>query len=64
MAALKPPFRADSPEKLYKKILGGAYDPLPSCYSNSLCNLIHSMLTLNHKARPSCKELLIEPKML
>jgi hypothetical protein len=33
MAVLKPPFRADAPEKLYKKILSGVYDPLPSCYS-------------------------------
>ena len=36
MAALKPPFRADAPEKLYKKILTGIYDPLPSCYSKEL----------------------------
>jgi hypothetical protein len=33
MATLKPPFRADTPEKLFKKILTGIYDPLPSCYS-------------------------------
>jgi len=36
MAALKPPFRADAPEKLYKKILAGVYDPLPSCYTKEL----------------------------
>jgi hypothetical protein len=29
MATLKPPFRADAPEKLFKKILTGIYEPLP-----------------------------------
>lgn len=64
MAALKPPFRADSPEKLYKKILAGVYDPVPSCYSKELAEFIKNMLTMNQKTRPGCKELLCEPKML
>jgi hypothetical protein len=33
MAALKPPFRAEAPEKLFEKIQNGVFDPLPPCYS-------------------------------
>jgi hypothetical protein len=33
MAALKPPFRADTPDKLYTKIQRGVHDELPQCYS-------------------------------
>ena len=40
MAVLKPPFRADTPEKLYKKIMVGKYDPLPSVYSKDLNKFI------------------------
>jgi NIMA (never in mitosis gene a)-related kinase len=58
MALLKPPFRADTPEKLYSKIQAGTFDPLPSCYSEELFDFIKSMLMMNQKARPSCKQLL------
>ena len=34
MIMLKPPFRSDTPEKLYKKILFGSYEKLPSSYSD------------------------------
>jgi NIMA (never in mitosis gene a)-related kinase len=64
MAVLKPPFRAETPEKLYKKILTGLYDPLPSCYSKELSDFIKRLLIINQKVRPSCKELLCEPKMM
>ena len=33
MAVLKPPFRADTPERLYKKVIAGKCDPIPSNYS-------------------------------
>ncbi len=44
MASLKPPFRANDMEGLYKKIMKGNYDPLPSIYSNDLNLIISEML--------------------
>jgi NIMA (never in mitosis gene a)-related kinase len=55
MAMLKPPFRAETPEKLYKKILIGTYDKLSSYYSKELSNFIDKLLTLNQKKRPDAK---------
>lgn len=55
MACLKPPFRADSPDKLFKRIMTGIYDPLPSCYSKELNDLVKSMLSMSQKSRPTCK---------
>ena len=55
MATLKPPFRAENAEQLYKKILLGRYDKLSSYYSESLSRFIEQMLNLNQKKRPSAK---------
>ncbi len=61
---LKPPFRAENAELLYKKILLGKYDKLSSYYSQEFSNFIDKLLTLNQKKRPCTKELLCESKML
>ena len=54
MFALKPPFRALDMEGLYRKILKGVYDKLPSQYSQDLAAVIAACLTLNPNGRPSC----------
>lgn len=60
MAALKPPFRAEDMDGLYKKVVQGRFTKLPSHYSVDLNNLVRMMLKVNSKARPSAgKPLLI-----
>ena len=36
MVALRPPFRADDMESLYRKILRGQYPRVPSVYSRDV----------------------------
>jgi NIMA (never in mitosis gene a)-related kinase 1/4/5 len=40
MAALKPPFRADDMEGLYKKVIRGIYPKISNQYSSELHNVI------------------------
>lgn len=58
MCTLKPPFRAEKMEGLYKKVLRGEFDRIPNIYSNDLHNLIKDLLNTNPKERPTCKEIL------
>lgn len=55
--SLKPPFRSDSMEGLFKKVLNGYYPNIPSHYSKDLSNVIRSMLNVNPKKRPNCDDL-------
>lgn len=52
---LKPPFRAENAEQLFKKILTGKYDKISGYYSESLSKFIEQMLNLNQKKRPDAK---------
>jgi len=61
---LKPPFRAETPEKLFKKIMVGEYDKIGSPYSKDLSSFIAKLMTHNQKKRPDIKELLCYPKMM
>lgn len=54
MATLKPPFRANDMDGLFKKVQKGAYDPLPARYSRELAEIIASMLRVKSSQRPSC----------
>ena len=54
MAALKPPFRADGMQGLYRKVLKGVYPKIPSHYSSDLNALISGMLKTSPSMRPSC----------
>ena len=64
MAMLKPPFRADTPEKLYKKILIGDYEKVSTAYSKGLEDFINKMLIQSQVKRPDTKGLLCEKRML
>ena len=46
-AALNPPFTAHSLDELYKKVLKGNYNKLPSRYSNELAKFIQQCLIIN-----------------
>ena len=44
ITVLKPPFRADDMEGLYKKVIRGFYPKIPAHYSQDLSNMIRSLL--------------------
>jgi NIMA (never in mitosis gene a)-related kinase len=44
MTTLKPPFRAEDMEGLYKKVVRGLYPRIPIEFSTDLSNVIRSML--------------------
>jgi NIMA (never in mitosis gene a)-related kinase 1/4/5 len=54
ITSLKPPFRADDMEGLYKKVIRGFYPKIPSQYSQDLSNTIRALLQVNPKLRPNC----------
>jgi len=64
MAALKPPFRAENMDGLYKKITNGSFNKLPSHYSVDLENLVRMMLKVKPSHRPSTSKLLTHPLLL
>ena len=49
MITLKPPFRSEDMEGLYKKIMSGSYSRIPSVYSNELARIISTLLKLDPK---------------
>lgn len=61
MAALKPPFRANDMQGLYKKVQIGAFDKIPSHYSSDLFKAISLCLQTSPTQRPSCDQLLGNP---
>ena len=56
--ALRPPFRAENMEKLYKKVILGQYGKLSERYSDDIKEIIKLMLKVNPKDRPSCGQIL------
>lgn len=58
MAGLKPPFRADTMEGLYKKVIKGDFERIPSCYSQDLSTIISLMLQVKPSQRISCDAIL------
>ncbi len=61
MATLKPPFRAESMEGLFKKVTKGTYDKLPSRYSKELSEVVKMMLKVNPSQRSDCDAILQLP---
>ena len=52
MATLKPPFRAEDKEGLYRKVLTGEFKPIPDMFSRDLRAIIALMLQANPQRRP------------
>jgi NIMA (never in mitosis gene a)-related kinase len=61
---LKPPFRAENMEGLFKKILKGVYPRIPNQYSAELANVVKSLITVTPELRPSCDKILEMPIMV
>lgn len=62
-AALRPPFRADSMEGLYKKVVRGQYPNIPSHNSQDLSDIIATLLQVRPADRPSAHDFLELPLM-
>lgn len=58
MTTLRPPFRAEDMEGLYKKVMKGSYPKIQSHYSPQLSNIIKTLLQVTPNARPSAAKLL------
>ncbi len=58
MTTLKPPFRAEDMDGLYKKVIKGAYSKIGDNYSKQLSTAIKNMLQVNPANRPDAGELL------
>ena len=58
MITLRPPFKAESMEGLYHKIMKGKYQKIPDKYSQDLNEILKLMLKVDQNERPSCDELL------
>lgn len=63
MAALRPPFKANSHLSLAIKIKAGKYDRIPEIYSDELWETIQWMISLNQEKRASIEDLLSVPRM-
>ncbi len=61
MITLHPPFRAQSMEGLYKKVIKGQFPKISDNYSNDLSELIHMLLKVNAGERPSCSQIIKHP---
>jgi NIMA (never in mitosis gene a)-related kinase 1/4/5 len=56
---LKPPFRAEDMQGLYKRVLAGKYTRIPSKhYSEDLARTLAELLKVDAQQRPSCAEIL------
>ncbi|KAF4668911.1 hypothetical protein FOL47_002818 [Perkinsus chesapeaki] len=63
MVALRPPFRADDMEGLYRKVLRGIFPRIPPCFSPDLTQVISMLLVVNPHHRPTIPQLLHQPVM-
>ena len=61
MTSLQHAFCADDMSGLVLKILRGAYDPPPACYSQGLRDLVGKLLSKEPDARPDAETLLADP---
>ena len=61
MITLRPPFRANDMEGLYKKVTKGQYSRIPDIFSNDLHQMIIFLLQVNPKLRPNCDQILNHP---
>jgi len=55
---LKPPFRAEDMQGLYKKVFKGVYPKIPGVFSNDLATIIKYMVQVEPSTRPDCDSIL------
>ena len=60
---LKTPFRAESMEALYRKVMRGKYPEINKKYSNKFDNVISYMLELKPENRPNTQQILNIPEI-
>jgi NIMA (never in mitosis gene a)-related kinase len=58
MTTLKPPFRANDMNGLYKRVLKGVYPKIPGNYSSDLAQMIKQLLQVEAAVRPTCDQIL------
>lgn len=58
MTTLKPPFRANDMNGLYKRVLKGSYPKIPSHYSQDLSQMIKTLLQVSPSSRPTCEQIM------
>lgn len=61
--SLKPPFRAEDMQGLFKKVLKGIYPKIPNVFSQELASLVKSMVQVSPQMRPSCEKILEMPSI-
>lgn len=64
MVALRPPFRAEDMEGLYRKVVRGQYPRIPAHYSQDLADVIAALLQVHPRNRPAVDQLLQMPQMV
>ncbi|GIQ87630.1 hypothetical protein KIPB_009708 [Kipferlia bialata] len=64
LAALVPPFEAQTQAALNLKIKSGRYNALPETYSSELKGVITSMLEMRQSARPDVAKLMEHPRVM
>jgi len=63
MVALRPPFRAEDMEGLYRKVVRGQYPRIPAHYGPDLAEVIAALLQVHPRHRPTVEQLLQMPQM-
>lgn len=58
MITLKPPFRAENMQGLYKKVLRGHYPKISKQYSTDIQTVVRMLLQVSPKKRPNASEIL------
>lgn len=58
MIMLRPPFRAESMEGLYNKVIKGQYPRISDRFSNDLSSVVGLLIRVDPNARPSCEQIL------
>ena len=64
MLTLHPPFRAESMDGLYQKVIKGQYGKINNRYSNDIAEIIKFLLKVNPIDRPNCSQILKHPLVI
>mmetsp|Transcript_9222 Transcript_9222/g.30430 ORF Transcript_9222/g.30430 Transcript_9222/m.30430 type:complete len:490 (-) Transcript_9222:179-1648(-) len=63
MCTFNVPFEARSMDELRYKVLRGKYNPIPSCYSSDLQQMVRALLNPEPNLRPTLETLLSSPQI-